>query len=65
MCDVMQQAGYYVAIRGKVSHSTPYQPYKWDDDLTVTEEGKKEHIKDVPSYYRSTKRGIENAEKAG
>lgn len=65
MCDVMQKAGYYVGIRGKVSHSTPYQPYHWDDDLTVNRDGEKEHIKDVPSYYRSTKRGIENAGKAG
>lgn len=65
MCDVMQKAGYYVGIRGKVSHSTPYQPYRWDNDLTKTPEGRQENIKDVPSYYRSTKRGIENAEKAG
>ena len=65
MCDLMQGAGYYVGIRGKVSHSTPYQPYQWDADLTITEDGKKEHIKDVPSYYRSTKRGIDAATEKG
>ncbi len=66
MCDVMQEAGYYVGIRGKVSHSTPYQPYHWDDDLTIIPEtGKKEHPKDVASFGRSTSRGIENAKKAG
>ena len=65
MCDVLQNSGYYVAIRGKVPHSTPYQPYKWDDDLTTTPDGGKEPIKDVPSYYRSTKRGIAAAAKAG
>lgn len=65
MCDVMQEAGYYVGIRGKVAHSTPYQPYHWDDDLSLNPDGKKEHIKDVPSYYRSTRRGIENAAQAG
>ena len=27
MVDLMKAGGYYVAIRGKVSHSTPYQPY--------------------------------------
>ena len=26
LVDVMSEAGYFVAIRGKVSHSTPYQP---------------------------------------
>ncbi|MEM7699754.1 MAG: sulfatase, partial [Verrucomicrobiota bacterium] len=65
MCDLMQGAGYYVAIRGKVSHSTPYQPYHWDADLTIQEDGTKEHIKDVPSYGRSTRRGIEAAAEAG
>lgn len=65
MCDLMKDAGYYVAIRGKVSHSTPYQPYAWDDDLTVTPDGKKLHIKDVPSYGTCTARGIANAKKAG
>lgn len=65
MCDAMQEAGYYVGIRGKVSHSTPYQPYHWDDDLSVNPDGEKEHIKDVPSYYRSTKRGIERAGEDG
>ena len=57
-CDVMQKAGYYAAIRGKVSHSTPFQPYRWDIDLTINEDGSKEHIKDVASYGRSLERGI-------
>ncbi|NNC90572.1 MAG: sulfatase-like hydrolase/transferase [Akkermansiaceae bacterium] len=61
MCDLMKAAGYYTAIRGKVSHSTPYQPYAWDDDLTIGPDGRKLHIKDVPSYGACTKRGIEKA----
>lgn len=65
LVDVMQKAGYWVGIRGKVSHSTPYLPYHWDDDLTVDEDGNKEHIKDVESYGRSTSRGIEKAKTAG
>ena len=60
-CDVMQKAGYFTAIRGKVSHSTPYQPYPWDADLTIKEDGKKEHIKDVSSYGTSLTSGIDLA----
>ena len=63
-CDVMQKAGYFTAIRGKVSHSTPYQPYHWDADLTIKEDGAKEHIKDVASYGTSLTRGIEKARAA-
>ncbi|MFL2924386.1 MAG: sulfatase [Limisphaerales bacterium] len=63
MVDLMKAGGYYVAIRGKVSHSTPYQPYGWDEDLTMLD-GEKQHTKDPGSYYRSTKRGIEQAAKA-
>lgn len=64
-CDVMQKAGYFAAIRGKVSHSTPFQPYRWDVDLTINEDESKEHIKDVASYGRSLERGISLARKAG
>ena len=63
-CDLMKAGGYYTAIRGKVSHSTPYQPYSWDDDLTLTPEGGKYHLKDVPSYGESTRRGIAKAHTA-
>lgn len=63
MVDLMKDAGYFVGIRGKVSHSTPYQPYAWDRDLTVLQE-KKQHTKDPDSYYRSTKRGIELAKQS-
>ena len=65
LCDVVQEAGYFSGIRGKVSHSTPYQPYHWDNDLTELPDGTKEHIKDVDSYGRSTTRGIEKAKSEG
>ncbi len=65
MCDLMKSAGYYVAIRGKVAHSTPYQPYAWDDDLTTSGDGEPRHLKDVPSYGECTAEGIANAKKAG
>lgn len=63
MVDLMKAGGYFVGIRGKVAHSTPYQPYAWDEDLT-TLDGEKQHTKDPESYYRSTKLGIERAAKA-
>ncbi len=65
LCDIMLEAGYWVGIRGKVSHSTPYQPYHWDADLTEKPGGGKEHIKDSQSYYRSTRRGIKMANAVG
>lgn len=65
LCDVMKDAGYWVGIRGKVSHSTPYQPYDWDEDLTITPDGETEHLKEAASYGRSVRRGIKAASSAG
>ena len=65
MVDLLQDVGYYAGIHGKVTHSSPYQPYAWDDDLTISPTGKKAHIKDAKAYGESTLRGIENARKAG
>ena len=62
--DLMQDAGYFVGIFGKVSHSTPYNPYRWDVDLTVVDAGKL-HIKNPESYEQSPRRGIELARQAG
>ncbi|QEF97605.1 Choline-sulfatase [Stieleria maiorica] len=64
MVDLMKQGGYFVAIRGKVSHSTPYQPYGWDADLTILD-GEKQDMKNAESYYKSTRRGIALAKQAG
>ena len=64
MCDLMKGAGYYAAIRGKVSHSTPYLPYAWDADHTTLPDGSKAHMKDAQSYYLSTKAAIEAAKTA-
>lgn len=63
LVDLLQPAGYFVAIRGKVSHSTPYQPYHWDADLTIID-GQQQDMKNAQSYYRSTKLGIEMAAEA-
>jgi len=65
MVDLLKDAGYYAGIRGKVTHSSPYQPYDWDEDLTTLEDGSKAHIKDAKSYGESTARGIANAKTQG
>lgn len=60
--DLMNDAGYFTAIRGKVSHSTPYHPYAWD--LVLDTVNGRQHPKDVQSYYESTKAGIAAAKDA-
>lgn len=57
LSDLLQDAGYFTAIRGKVSGSTPYAPYDWD--LVLDE---KHHLKDAASYGRSTLQGIQAAQ---
>jgi N-sulfoglucosamine sulfohydrolase len=65
LCDLMQQAGYFTGIRGKVPHSTPYSPYKWDINLDTAADGQKPHNKDVASYGVSTQQGIDAAKATG
>ena len=65
MVDLLKDAGYYAGIRGKVTHSSPYQPYDWDEDLTILEDGTQAHIKDAKSYGESTARGIAKAKSQG
>ena len=63
LCELMQQGGYFTAIRGKVSHSTPYHPFQWDLVLD-TVDGQNQHPKNIESYYQSTQHGIAEAVKA-
>ena len=65
LCDLAKQAGYFTAIRGKVSHSTPFTPYAWDAVLDTDAGGKKYATKDAVGYGESTRRGIEMATEAG
>lgn len=66
LADLMQGAGYFTGIRGKVNHSTPYSPYPaWDAVLDTLPDGKQAHPKNVDSYYQSTKQGIALANAAG
>ncbi|MEE8451659.1 MAG: sulfatase [Thermoguttaceae bacterium] len=66
LADLMQQGGYFTAIRHKVSHSTPYHPYpSWDLVLDTLPDGSKAHVKDAASYGVSTARGIREAKAQG
>ena len=65
MVDLMKNAGYFTGIRGKVSHSTPYQPYAWDANLDTLPDGSKGHYKDAESFGISTTDGIQKAKAAG
>ena len=66
LSSLMQQAGYFTAIRGKVGHSTPYQPFPhWDLILGNLPNGKRAHVKDPKSYGISAAEGIRAAGKAG
>ena len=65
MADLMRQGGYFVAIRHKVGHSTPYAPYAgWDLVLDQSPEGGRPHPKDPASYGDSVRRGIAAARAA-
>ncbi len=65
LCDLAKDAGYFAAIRGKVTHSTPFHPYAWDAVLDEDDAGNKHHIKDAASYGASTRQGIALAAEAG
>jgi len=65
LVDLMKEAGYFTGIRGKVSHSAPYQPYAWDANLDTLPDGSKGHMKDPKSYGISTADGITKAKAAG
>jgi N-sulfoglucosamine sulfohydrolase len=65
LVDLMKGAGYFTAIRHKVSHSTPYSPYAWDLVLDTLPDGTKPHVKDPASYGESTAWGIRAAKEAG
>ena len=65
LCDLMKAGGYFTAIRGKVSHSTPYHPYDWDLVLDTLPDGTKAHVKDAKSYGLSAAHGIHGCGRGG
>ena len=62
--DLMKDVGYFTGIRGKVSHSSPYQPYDWDAILDILPNGQKADMKDAKSFGVSTTDGIAKAKAA-
>ena len=64
LVDLMRAGGYFTGIRGKVSRSSPYQPYAWDANLDTLPDGTKAHLKDVQSYGTATTAGIAQAKAA-
>src|SRR5688572_15019251 len=65
MVDLLHGGGYFVAIRHKVGHSTPYTPYKWDLVLDQAPDGgRRPHGKEPASYGASTRQGIAAARAA-
>jgi N-sulfoglucosamine sulfohydrolase len=65
MTDLMKQAGYFVAIRHKVGHSTPYAPYAWDLILDRNPGDERPEVRDPKSFKTTTTRGINAAKDAG
>jgi len=65
LSDLMQRAGYFTAIRHKVSDSTPYYPYAWNLVLDAAPGGARHDKGDAASYGASTTQGIDAAKQAG
>ncbi len=66
LADLLQAGGYFTGIRGKVPHSTPYQPYRaWDLVLDRLPDGTPADVKNAESYFLSTQQGIAAARRAG
>lgn len=62
--DLLQDAGYFTAVRHKVRDTTPYHPYNWDLILDDNDDGVRHHPRDPASYGQSTAQGIRAAKKA-
>ena len=66
LADDLSAAGYYCAIRGKESHSTPFTPYPaWDWVAPVRDADGQKVIKNAVTYGRNTATAIQAAADAG
>ena len=65
LVDVMKSAGYFTAISGKTSHSTPFNPYAWDEVFDTDPDGKPYNKKNPAAYGAATSRAIAAAKKTG
>ena len=61
--DLLKENGYFVGIKNKVSHSTPYHPYPWD--LTVQRSAEKGAARSPASFHSFVKQGAQLSEEAG
>ena len=53
--DVLKENGYFVGIKNKVAHSTPYHPYPWD--LVVQRSAEKGAARSPQSFHAFVKQG--------
>ncbi|MBT4819865.1 MAG: sulfatase, partial [Lentisphaerae bacterium] len=61
--DVLKQHGYFTAIKGKVSHSTPFHPYSWD--LVLTPENGRKLDRNRDAFAALTRQAIGASKEAG
>ncbi len=64
LVDLMKKAGYFTAIMGKTTHSTPYHPYGWDAILDKAEDRANYDKKNPAHFGEATARGIAAAVQA-
>ncbi len=60
--DLLRENGYFIGIKGKVSHTTPYHPYDWD---VVLEPESQKDQRNKDSFYELTAKGIDMAQAQG
>jgi len=63
--DLLRQRGYFLAILGKVSHSTPYHPYPWDLVLDPAGPRSRQEARKASVVYELTKQAIAASQSAG
>ena len=61
--DLLKAAGYFVGIKDKVSHSTPYHPYEWD--LVVQRSARKGAARSPQSFHAFVEQGARLSRDAG
>lgn len=60
--DLLKENGYFIGIKGKVSHSTPYSPYDWD---VVLESDSPKDQRNKDEFHRLTREAIAMAKAQG
>jgi N-sulfoglucosamine sulfohydrolase len=60
--DVLKENGYFIGIKDKVSHSTPYHPYPWD--LVMQRSAEKGAARSPKSFHEFVRQGIARSREA-